>query len=117
MLDKGFDLDAHLDAVRARYRAQRDAMAHALTRHLPSGCAWQLPQGGMFFWVTCPADIDTMQRLPQAVEAGVAYVPGESFYADAARAKAHANTMRLSFVTLSPSQIDEAVARLARSLK
>lgn len=116
VLDKGFDLDAHLDAVRARYRAQRDALAQALTRHLPSGCTWQLPQGGMFFWVTCPVHVDTMQRLSQAVEAGVAYVPGASFYADVLQAKAHANTMRLSFVTLSPAQIDEAVARLARSL-
>jgi len=117
LLDKGFDLDAHLDAVRARYRAQRDAMAQALAHHLPSGCSWQLPQGGMFFWVTCPAQVDTMQRLPQAVEAGVAYVPGASFYADASLAKAHAHTMRLSFVTLSPAQIDEAVARLAGCLR
>lgn len=117
LLDSGFDLNAHLDAVRARYRAQRDAMAQALTRHLPSECVWQLPQGGMFIWVTCPAHVDTMQRLPRAVDAGVAYVPGASFYANAAQAKAHANTMRLSFVTLSPAQIDEAVARLAASLK
>jgi 2-aminoadipate transaminase len=117
LLASGFDLDEHLNAVRARYRAQRDAMAQALTRHLPCGCTWQLPQGGMFFWVTCGAQVDTMQRLPQAVDAGVAYVPGAAFYADALQAKAHANTLRLSFVTLAPAQIDEAVARLARSLR
>ncbi|RZI84981.1 MAG: PLP-dependent aminotransferase family protein [Rubrivivax sp.] len=114
LLDSGFNLDAHLDAVRARYRAQRDAMAQALTRHLPAGCTWQLPQGGMFFWVTCPAHIDTWQRLPLAVEAQVAYVPGASFYANPAPGQA--NTLRLSFVTLSPGQIDEAVARLAPCL-
>lgn len=117
LLASGFDLDAHLDSVRARYRAQRDALAQALARHLPAGCTWQLPQGGMFFWVTCAPHIDTMQRLPHAVQAGVAYVPGASFYADASQAKAHANTLRLSFVTLSPAQIDEAVARLARVLE
>ncbi len=114
LLDSGFDLDGHLGAVRARYRAQRDAMATALARHLPAGCTWHLPQGGMFFWVTCPDGIDTLQRLPLAVEAGVAYVPGASFYAG--NAPGQANTLRLSFVTLSPSEIDEAVARLARCL-
>ena len=114
LLDSGFDLDGHLDAVRARYRAQRDAMAAALARHLPEGCHWHLPQGGMFFWVSCPDRIDTLQRLPLAVEAGVAYVPGASFYAG--NAPGQSNTMRLSFVTLSPLQIDEAVARLARCL-
>lgn len=114
LLESGFDLEAHLDTVRARYRAQRDAMAAALGRYLPPGCTWQLPQGGMFFWVTCPGHIDTLQRLQLAVEAGVAYVPGASFYAG--HAPAPANTMRLSFVTLSPAQIGEAVARLARCL-
>lgn len=114
LLDSGFDLDGHLDTVRARYRAQRDAMGAALARHLPAGCTWQLPLGGMFFWVTCPDGVDTLQRLPLAVEAGVAYVPGASFYAGSAPRQS--NTMRLSFVTLSPSQIDEAVARLARCL-
>jgi 2-aminoadipate transaminase len=111
LLDSGFDLEGHLDTVRARYRAQRDAMAVALNRHMPPGCTWHLPQGGMFFWVTCPDRIDTVQRLPLAVEAGVAYVPGASFYAGAAPGQSH--TMRLSFVTLSPAQIGEAVARLA----
>ncbi|MBA4111390.1 MAG: 2-aminoadipate aminotransferase [Leptothrix sp. (in: Bacteria)] len=114
LLESGFDLEAHLVTVRARYRAQRDAMAAALSQCLPQGCTWQLPQGGMFFWVTCPDHIDTLQRLPQAVEAGVAYVPGASCYAG--DAVPPVNTMRLSFVTLSPAQIDEAVARLARCL-
>ncbi|MDO9002508.1 MAG: PLP-dependent aminotransferase family protein [Aquabacterium sp.] len=114
LLDSGFDLEGHLETVRVRYRAQRDAMATALARHLPAGCTWQLPQGGMFFWVTCPDGIDTLQRLPSAVEAGAAYVPGVSFYAGSAPGQV--NTMRLSFVTLSPSEIDEAVSRLARCL-
>jgi 2-aminoadipate transaminase len=109
LLGSGFDLDGHLDAVRTRYRAQRDAMARALQRHLPDGCQWQLPQGGMFFWVTCPTQVDTMQRLPLAVEAGVAYVPGAAFHGG------H-NTLRLSFVTLSAEQIEDAVSRLARCL-
>ncbi|MGH6647433.1 PLP-dependent aminotransferase family protein [Aquabacterium sp.] len=114
LLDMGFDLDGHLDTVRARYRAQRDAMAAALGRHLPQGCTWHLPQGGMFFWVSCPEHIDTSQRLPRAVEAGVAYVPGASFYAGMAAGQGR--SLRLSFVTLSPMQIDEAVARLASCL-
>ncbi|RZL01966.1 MAG: PLP-dependent aminotransferase family protein [Rubrivivax sp.] len=114
LLDSGFDLDGHLDTVRDRYRAQRDAMAAALSRHLPHGCTWRLPQGGMFFWVTCPEHIDTSQKLSRAVEAGVAYVPGVSFYAGCAPGQS--SSLRLSFVTLSPLQIEEAVVRLASCL-
>ena len=118
LFEAGFDLDAHLHTVRARYRAQRDAMAAALSAQLPPGCSWQMPQGGMFFWVTCPPHIDTLERLPMAIDAGVAYVPGASFYAasDQGLGPGQSSTLRLSFVTLSPAQIEEAVTRLAPCL-
>ncbi|MDP4301306.1 aminotransferase-like domain-containing protein [Leptothrix discophora] len=106
-------LDRHLPTVRARYKAQRDAMQQALTRHLPAGTRWQPPQGGMFFWLTLPDGCDALALLPQAVEAGVAYVPGAAFYAD----HADTRTLRLSFVTLSPEQIDAAVALLGGVLR
>jgi 2-aminoadipate transaminase len=103
-------LDAHVPTIRARYRAQRDAMAAALARHLPAGCEWRLPQGGMFFWVRLPAGCDAMALLPQAVAAGVAFVPGAAFYAHAPDVR----TMRLSFVTLTAEQIAAGVATLCR---
>jgi 2-aminoadipate transaminase len=114
LLQDGFDLDAHVARVRARYQAQRDAMAQALHRHLPPGCRWQAPGGGMFFWVEGPLALDALATLPAALEAGVAYVPGAAFYSDAHTALRH--TLRLSFVTLSPEQIEQAVARLGQVL-
>jgi 2-aminoadipate transaminase len=115
LLQDGFDLDAHVARVRAQYKAQRDAMAQALRRHLPATCRWALPAGGMFFWVEGPATLDALAMLPKAVAAGVAYVPGAAFYSDAGAAMCH--SLRLSFVTLTQSDIDEAVARLGRVLQ
>ncbi len=106
-------LARHLPAVRERYRAQRDAMQAALERHLPPGCRWQRPGGGMFFWVTLPLGLDATALLPRAVEAGVAYVPGAPFFADAALA----HTLRLSFATVAPPVIEAAVAALGRVLR
>lgn len=106
-------LATHVPTIRARYKAQRDAMAAALQRYLPPGCRWQVPAGGMFFWVTLPAGYDAMALLPQAVEQGMAFVPGAAFYADAPAA----NTLRLSFVTVSPERIEQGVAALARTLE
>ena len=108
-------LPAHLDALRARYRTQRDAMHAALERHLGAlgGCRWQRPAGGMFFWIELPEGIDAAALLPRAVDAGVAYVPGAAFYAAAPRA----NTLRLSFATVAPSRIDAGIEALARVLR
>jgi 2-aminoadipate transaminase len=106
-------LDRHVPTIRARYKTQRDAMADALERHLSGLARWLRPGGGMFFWLELPEGMDAVALLPRAVEAGMAYVPGAAFYAAAPRA----NTLRLSFVTAAPAQIESAVAALARVLK
>jgi 2-aminoadipate transaminase len=111
VIKDGF-LRAHVPTIRARYKAQRDAMQAALLRHLPPGCRWQLPSGGMFFWVELPPMLDATALLPRAVDAGMAYVPGAPFFSHAPKA----NTLRLSFVTVSPDLIDRGVAALGRVL-
>jgi 2-aminoadipate transaminase len=111
VIRNGF-LDTHLPQVRARYKAQRDAMRAALDRHLPAGCRFNVPAGGMFFWVELPPQLDAVALLPKAVEAGMAYVPGAPFYCHAPRL----NTLRLSFVTVAPPQIEQGVAALGRVL-
>ena len=111
VIRNGF-LDVHLPRVRARYKAQRDAMRSALEQHLPPGCRFSVPAGGMFFWVELPAGLDAVALLPQAVEAGMAYVPGAPFYCHAPRM----NTLRLSFVTVAPALIDQGIAALGRVL-
>ena len=106
-------LREHVPAVRALYRRQRDAMAEALRRHLPDGCRWTTPQGGMFFWIRLPAHLDAAALLPDAVARGVAFVPGAAFYAG----EAQAATMRLSFVTATPEAIDRAVGVIGDLLR
>ncbi len=105
-------LDAHVPTIRERYRQQRDAMATALKTHMPDGTTWQNPRGGMFFWLRLPEGFDTLPLLDAAVAAGVAFVPGAPFYTE----NPDARTLRLSFVTLSASEIADAVAVLGRVL-
>jgi 2-aminoadipate transaminase len=105
-------LDQHVPTIRARYRAQRDAMEAALRRHMPAGTTWRAPRGGMFFWLRLAEGLDALQLLEHAVAAGVAFVPGAPFYAHTPDLRA----MRLSFVTLSPADIDAGVAALGRVL-
>jgi 2-aminoadipate transaminase len=117
VVQDGF-LDRHVPTIRERYRRNRNAMAAALEAHLPAGCRWALPAGGMFFWVELPGHLDATALLPAAVQAGVAYVPGADFYPSGAGAgdTRPANTLRLSFVTATPEQIASAVATLGRVL-
>ena len=115
VVKSGF-LDSHVPTIRARYRRQRDAMQAALAAHLPTSgplaCRWRTPGGGMFFWIELPAGVDSDALLARAIERGVAFVPGKSFFADGSGA----NTMRLSFVTVSAEAIERGIAALAAAL-
>ncbi|MDY0331344.1 MAG: PLP-dependent aminotransferase family protein [Thiomonas sp.] len=102
-------LDAQLPRIRALYRSQRDAMLAALERHMPETVRWEAPQGGMFIWLSLPEGADATALLPLALARKVAYVPGTAFYA---AGTAPRNTLRLSYATATPEQIDTAIAHL-----
>lgn len=103
--------DRRLPELRATYRGRRDAMLAALARHMPAGVSWTRPEGGLFVWVTLPEQIDGTRLLDRAVkDARVAFVPGQAFFGETARA----NTIRLSFSLSSEAAIEEGIARLSR---
>lgn len=106
------DLQAHLERSRATYRARCDAMLAGLPGALPEGSTWTRPAGGMFVWVRLPDGHDAEALLPRALEEGVAFVPGTSFFAGPAQPGA----LRLAFSEHSPERIAEALRRLGRAL-
>jgi 2-aminoadipate transaminase len=113
---RGGFLDRHVPTIRARYKAQRDAMQAALVAHLPQSgplaCRWRTPGGGMFFWLELPAGVDSEALLVKAIARGVAFVPGAPFFAGTAQT----NTLRLSFVTVAAEAIERGIAALAAAL-
>ena len=107
-------LASHVPRIRALYKVQRDAMLAALSREMQGlNVHWTCPQGGMFVWLQLPPALDAAALLPQAVKAGMAFVPGSAFYAD----RPQHNTLRLSFVTADRPAIDQAIQILAQLLK
>lgn len=96
------------------YRERRDAMLAALEEHFPPEAKWTHPEGGLFVWVTLPEYVDTGSMLAEALEAGVTYVPGDSFYPEGRAGK---NCMRINFSYETPDNIAEAVRRLAEAIE
>jgi len=111
---KGGFLDRHVPAIRALYQSQCRAMVAALQREMQGlDVQWNTPDGGMFLWARLPQGLDATELLPKAVQRGVAFVPGEAFFAG----EADNRCMRLSFVTASVQQIDSGIAALAAAIR
>ena len=89
-------------------------MLAALSREMDGlKLVWNQPQGGMFLWVRLPKGLSAIELLADAVERGVAFVPGQAFYAG----KPDPRCLRLSFVTASVDQIDQGIAALAAAIR
>ncbi len=101
-----------LQSLTKTYGERRDAMLSALEEHFPPEARWTHPEGGFFVWVELPSFLDTGAMLAEAVECGVTYVPGDSFYPDG-RGR---NCMRLAFCYAEPERIEEGIRRLAEAL-
>lgn len=101
------------DVLRERLpmlRAQRDALAAALSRHLPEW-RWQLPPGGLSLWVDLGRPIASALAR-EALRHGLRLEGGSRFGADPGT---HEHRLRIPF-TLPPPLMDEAAQRLATAL-
>ena len=104
------ELRPQIDKVRAFYRGKRAVMLDALSEHFGDSAEWTDASGGLFTFMTLHSDVDTADRVADAVRGGVAYVPGKPFFVDGTGA----NTMRLTFAKESDDRIREGVRRLRR---
>jgi 2-aminoadipate transaminase len=103
------DQAGHLARICAAYGDRFTVMDQALREEMPAGFDWTHPEGGMFLWVTGPADCDGLKLLERAIQHQVAFVPGRDFFpTDGGR-----NHLRLNFSNSSPEKIREGVRRLA----
>lgn len=100
--------DRHVRGLRRAYEKQTMRMAEAVTHYFPPGTRLSQPQGGFVLWVELPAAVDSSALYDKAIEAGVAFVPGDLFSAS----RQYRNCLRLNCGNPWTPRIEAAVERL-----
>lgn len=100
-------LAPHIKSILPGYKVKMDAMVRQLDS-FPEGTRYTEPEGGLFLFVEMPEGFNATERFNDAVENGVAYVPGTFFYPDGG----HHNTFRLNFSNSSLEQIQIGMEKL-----
>lgn len=108
-----YNLDNHLDKLRASYGEKCQYMFDILKRALPAECRISKPEGGMFLWVEIPEFMDAEELLRETIQQRVLFVPGKYFFTNG---KGH-NTMRLNFTNSSKQQIEKGVLVIAEVME
>jgi DNA-binding transcriptional MocR family regulator len=106
-------LERHQVRAVSEYGRRRQALVQALGTGMPPGVSWTEPSGGFSLLLTLPEGIDAAAMLPRALAHGVAYTPGEAFFADSGGER----MLRLSFSAVPLAQIDEGVRRLGEVVR
>ncbi|ALX92306.1 MULTISPECIES: aminotransferase-like domain-containing protein [Serratia] len=105
-------LPAQIEKIRAAYKHKGEILAGLVEKELGDVISFDMPKGGMFLWARFRQQFDATEWLNTTLKQGVVFVPGEYFFSD----KPDRSTFRLSFATATEQQMQEAVARLRRSL-
>lgn len=109
---RDFNLASHIEIIRSVYYERMTIMRDYLNKLGPDLFKWKEPKGGMFIWVEGNQHLNTTALLKQAVEKGVAFVPGAPFYVNAPKN----NTFRLNFSHSTPETIEIGMDRLVSVL-
>ncbi len=113
MLERGL-YENHLRGIRSHYAMKADVLDAALREGgLPEeGWRWELPAGGLIFWLRGPAGTDAGMESAfcrRCIDRGVLYVPGELCFPQPGRR----NCVRLATGSLDPDRLREAGLRFA----
>ncbi len=103
-------LECRMTGLIDGYRRRRDAFGSELARCFDGLATWEVPAGGLFFWLRLRSAIDTQALLAAAIRRSVAFMPGEPFFADASCAYP---ALRLNFSHAAHEDVARGLQSLA----
>lgn len=102
--------EREISHIRRVYQTKALYMDKQLKKYASKVLTWHTPKGGMFIWAKTMKKINTTTLLPDIVKKyGVAYVPGETFFAE----NPDTQTVRLNFSKSTNEQIEEGIKKLS----
>ncbi|MHB8255600.1 MAG: aminotransferase-like domain-containing protein [Acidiferrobacter sp.] len=106
--------DARLATIVDAYRRKRDTFARLLDVYFADIADWERPSGGLFFWLHLKTPLDTRTLLESALSRGVAFMPGEPFYAHPGKGL---GTLRLAFGHATEAEANRGLGILAELVR
>jgi len=105
-------LQPNIERLKELYRPRLQAALAALPKYIPQA-TWTRPEGGFYVGVTLPEGSEMASLLERAAKVGLKLSDGRGFFPHSADGD---RFLRIPFSCVTPEEIDEGIARLARIL-
>ena len=108
------NLWTHMAEAAQAVKEKRNVLLDALeTEFSGMGMHWTRPDGGLFLWVSLPAEVNRARLLELATARGIQYATGQAFHA----AGQDVPYLRLAFGWIEKDAIAEGVHQLAECVR
>lgn len=108
-----YDLDAHVEKLKALYHKRRDLIFECMEKEFPPGVEWTKPQGGLFLWLTFPKEISALDVFRKCISYNVAGVIGDCFFPN----NKNDRHMRINYSCMPEDKIKEGIIRMGKAIK
>jgi 2-aminoadipate transaminase len=106
-------LEPRLEMLRPRYKRKRDLALTALQEHCGELLSYEVPEGGIYFWLQVDDRVDCAQVSELLASDGVACRPGERFTDDPSGRQ----FFRMAFLHVAEEEINRGIELFGRSLR
>lgn len=108
---EGGAYEAHVERLRAIYRARRDAAVETAREAFGDLVRFGAPAGGFYLWLHLGEGLDAASFAREAAARGVAVTPGPLYFAN----EGGEHNVRLAWPALPPEELRDAIARLGEA--
>lgn len=108
-LIKDGTIKRHIRKATLHYKTKRDVTASLLEKHLRNKADYDIPEGGLAFWIVPRKIIDWSAVGEKLLSKGIRIITPENYSVDKP-----VNGIRLSYGALSEEQLEEGITELAR---
>ncbi|MEI1277724.1 PLP-dependent aminotransferase family protein [Leptospira venezuelensis] len=105
--------EEHLSLIRSVYHKKANHTFDCFKNNFGDSIPLQISKGGLFYWLEFPREINTDLLFQKCLEAGLAAVPGSSFFVG----KPERNHLRWNFSKASEEETEEGIRRLFQVYK
>lgn len=117
LIQRAFDLyirkgfwDKHFNFMYQTYKERYIKTSNALENHLPAGCSFNKPGGGLNLWLGLPYGFPVNTLVSHAALQDVVFAPGRIFFSG--NSPQALNNIRVSFAAVYTEQIEYGVEKL-----
>lgn len=99
----------HIDEMRKIFKKRWVKFAESLKKNMPPEVQFQIPHGGLHFWLSMPKGFYSVNLYNEAKKRGILIVPGDVFFQN----QRPTSSFRLSFAGIDSEDIEESIRTLS----